>query len=309
MPSNRTHESSGQRKSQQPDMQQTTAVHLEESKAATQDINEEDLAAAHTFVEVNTTLASQIIRKTDMHLLPLCVVINIFNFIDRSNIGNARLLGMQHDLQLSGNKYNIAVMCIFISGSAVEIPANIICKKIGTKVWLPMIVFTFGLITTLMSLTHTAEGLYIARFFLGIPEGGVSPAIIWLLSQFYRRAEMGLRTSIYISAAASSGAFGGLLAIGLSKIPRWGLIHTWRNIYFFEGLVSIAIGIIAFRVIPNGPDDARFLSQEERQTALNRLQVDAAGTNEGGKTKWKHIKQALTSPHVLGSGLGLLLGK
>jgi len=115
--------------------------------------------------------------------LPLCVVINIFNFIDRSNIGNARLLGMQHDLQLSGTKYNIAVMCIFISGSAIEIPASILCKKIGAKVWLPTIVFTFGLITTLISLTQTAGGLYAARFFLGIPEGGVSPAIIWLLSQ------------------------------------------------------------------------------------------------------------------------------
>ena len=183
MSSNRLHESADQQKGSQPDIQQTATVHLEESKHATQDVIGEDLAAAHTSVEVNKSLESQIIRKTDMHLLPLCVVINIFNFIDRSNIGNARLLGMQHDLQLSGTKYNIAVMCIFISGSAIEIPANILCKKIGAKVWLPTIVFTFGLITTLLSLTQTAEGLYAARFFLGIPEGGVSPAIIWLLSQ------------------------------------------------------------------------------------------------------------------------------
>lgn len=53
-------------------------------------------------------------------------------------------------------------------------------------------------------------------------------------SSSYRRQELGFRTSIYISAASASGAFGGLLAIGLSKIPPWGLIHTWRNIYFFE---------------------------------------------------------------------------
>jgi hypothetical protein len=179
----RLHELGDQEKGAQSDIHQTATFHLEEAKHATHHVNEEDLAAAHTSVEVNKSLESQIIRKTDFHLLTLCVLINVFNFIDRSNVGNARLLGMQRDLRLSGNKYNIAVMCTFISGSAIEIPGNIICKKVGAKVWLPTIVFTFGLITTLMSLTQTAEGLYAARFFLGIPEGGVSPAIIWLLSQ------------------------------------------------------------------------------------------------------------------------------
>lgn len=76
-----------------------------------------------------------------------------------------------------------------------------------------------------------------------------------------------------------------------------------------QGLISLCLGVIAFFFIPNGPQDAKFLNQQERETAIARLKVDAAGTDEGGKTKWKHIKQAFKSPHVLGCSIGFLLGK
>jgi len=144
----------------------------------------------------------------------------------------------------------------------------------------------------------------------------------------YRRQELGFRTSIYISAASASGAFGGLLAIGLSKIPPWGLIHTWRNIYFFEvnhfrkrkelerstsntsqGIISLFIATAAYIMIPSGPETAKFLTEEEKITAVNRLLADAVGTTEGGRTRFKHVWQALTSPHVIGCGFGFFLSK
>lgn len=129
------------------------------------------------------------------------------------------------------------------------------------------------------------------------------------LLRSYRRQELGFRTSIYISAASASGAFGGLLAIGLSKIPPWGRINTWRNIFFFEGLVTLVIAGLAFWLIPSGPETAKFLTQEEKVVAVDRLRIDSAGTTEGNSTKPKHIWQALTSVHVLGCGLGFFFGK
>ena len=166
-----------------PEASDLEISHWENSKRLHPNAEPEALAAAHDTVAVDKSLERRIVRKVDVHLLVLCVCINIFNFIDRSNIGNARILGMQQDLRLTGTKYNIAVMCAFISSSIIEIPFNIVCKKLGAKLWIPFIVVGFGIITTLMSLTQTAAGLYVARIFLGIAEGGVSPAIIWLLSQ------------------------------------------------------------------------------------------------------------------------------
>ncbi|KEF54916.1 uncharacterized protein A1O9_09359 [Exophiala aquamarina CBS 119918] len=266
------------------------------------------LEAQHADIVVDEHLSKKIARKYDLHLLIFFTLINLFCFIDRVNIGNVRLLGLAEDLDLNvGLRFNIALMCMFVPYCVVELPANILCKRIGGHIWIPFLVSAFAIITVLTSVVQNRGGLYAARFFLGLVEGGVSPGLIWLLSQFYKRQELGLRTNIYVSAASASGAFGGLLAIGLSKIPDWGLIHRWRNVYFFEGLISLAIGGASWVLIPRGPETAKFLTEEEKKTAVNRLLVDSAGTAELGKTSLKHIVQALKSPHVLGCAFGFYL--
>ncbi|KAL4762573.1 major facilitator superfamily domain-containing protein [Aspergillus foveolatus] len=229
-----------------------------------------------------------ILRKFDLRLLVLFTVINLFSFIDRVNIGNARLLGLQENLDLSGLRFNIALTCLLVSYCVVELPSNILCKLIGGHIYVPGLVFCFGTVTMLTSLVTDRGGLYACRFVLGVFEGGISPGLVFLLSLFYRRHELGFRTSIYISASSASGAFGGLLAIGLSKIPQWGLINSWKNIFFFEAT------IIAFLAIPSGPGTARFLTESQRELAADRIQVDAAGTSEHSRTRLRHIKQGLT---------------
>ncbi|KAL4956290.1 major facilitator superfamily domain-containing protein [Aspergillus filifer] len=254
------------------------------------------------------TETRRIIRAFDLRLLSLFTVINLFSFIDRVNIGNARLLGLQEDLDLSGLRFNIALTCLVVSYCVVELPSNILCKLIGGHVYVPILVFCFGTITMLMSLVTDRGGLYACRFILGIFEGGISPGLVFMLSLFYRRHELGFRTSIYISAASASGAFGGLLAIGLAKIPSWGLIHTWKNIFFFEGLVSIILAIIAFFIIPSGPQTAKFLTLEQRKVAVERIQLDAAGTDEYSRTRLRHVIQGMTNLPIVACALGFFFG-
>ncbi|KAE8350320.1 major facilitator superfamily domain-containing protein [Aspergillus coremiiformis] len=247
-----------------------------------------------------------IVRKFDIRLLIFFTVINLFCFIDRVNIGNARLLGLEKELELSGLRFNIALMCLFVSYCVVELPSNILCKVIGGHVYIPTLVLCFGIITTFTSLVEHEGGLYACRFLLGVFEGGISPGLVFMLSIFYRRHELGFRTSVYISASSASGAFGGLLAIGLSKVPRWGLIHTWRNIFFFEGLVSIILAVIAFVCIPRGPETARFLTQSQRQVAIDRIRIDSAGTSEHSRTKLRHVVQGLTTIPIVTCAFGFL---
>ncbi|CEL09731.1 Putative Permease of the major facilitator superfamily [Aspergillus calidoustus] len=257
---------------------------------------------------INKAEVDCIVRKFDLRLLTLFTVINLFSFIDRVNIGNARLLGLEEDLDLSGLRFNIALMCLLVSYCVVELPSNILCKIIGPHIYVPGLVVCFGIITMLTSLVATKEALYACRFLLGMFEGGISPGLVFLLSLFYRRHELGLRTSIYISASSASGAFGGLLAIGLAKIPQWGLIYTWKNIFFFEGLVSIALGIIAFLCIPSGPGTAKFLTESQRKVAVDRLQIDAAGTSEHSRTRLRHVIQGLTTLPIVACAIGFFFG-
>lgn len=146
----------------------------------------ETLGATHETLIIDETISSRIRRKYDFRILPLFLLINLFSFIDRVNIGNARLLGLSKDLELAvGLRYNIALMCLFVSYCVVELPSNILCKKIGGHIWIPSLVLSFSILTICTAVVENRAGLYAIRFLLGCAEGGISPGLVWMLSQLY----------------------------------------------------------------------------------------------------------------------------
>ena len=115
-------------------------------------------------------------------------------------------------------------------------------------------------------------GSFVAvRALLGAAEGGLLPGMVLYLSQFYRREELAVRIGIFYTAASLSGAFGGLLARGLSAIGHRGGLDGWRWIFVIEGLLTVSCGAISFLGLPNGIQTAKFLSPSERELALQRL--------------------------------------
>lgn len=158
-------------------------VEVEEQKPATGPSGGV-LGATNEFVSFDAALSQRIARKFDYRILSISVLINLFSFIDRVNIGNARLLGLSDDLGLAvGLRYNIALMCLFVSYCVVELPANIVCKIIGAHIWIPFLVVSFGIVTMLTSLVQSYNGLYAVRFILGCLEGGISPGLVFMISQ------------------------------------------------------------------------------------------------------------------------------
>ncbi|KAI8939612.1 hypothetical protein NX059_003373 [Plenodomus lindquistii] len=214
----------------------------------------------------------------------------------RANVGNARIQGMQEDLKLVGYRFNWVTSIFYIIYMLVEVPSNIILKKIGPKWYLPALVVGFGLVSLCSAFVESFAGLLVARAMLGVFEGGVMPGLAFFITCFYKRNELLLRIGIYVSAASMAGAFGGLLATILARIPEWGAssmrIHTWRNIFFFEGLFTMLVGIGAPFLMPTSPQDCWFLNERERMIASRRLIVKGGGA-EGEKTEVRHVKRAL----------------
>lgn len=101
------------------------------------------------------------------------------------------------------------------------------------------------------------------------------PGISYYLTCFYRRSELLLRIGWFVNGACLAGAFGGLFAAGLSQVPRWGVestpIHTWRNIFFFEGILTVVIGFVVMYFLPSTPMDCTFLSDRHRFIAAERI--------------------------------------
>jgi len=217
----------------------------------------------------------QIRHKIDWHCVPLVTWLYMLCFLDRANIGNARIQGMATDLKLEGIKFNMALSIFYIVYLLVEVPSNIILKKVGPRYYLPLLVCGFGLISMSTAFVQSYEGLLGARAILGVFEGGAMPGMAFFLSCFYKRKELLFRIGIYVSAASIAGAFGGLLATGLSRIPEWGVasmrISAWRNIFFFEGIITIISGLLAPIWMPTAPETAYFLNERQRRIAVERL--------------------------------------
>ena len=139
------------------------------------------------------------------------------------------------------------------------------------------------------------------RALLGIAEGGLLPGIVLYLSMMYTRAEMALRIGLFYTAASLSGAFGGLLARGLSEIGHRGGLSSWRWIFVIEGLLTAVVGIVSYFLLPNGLGTAKFLSEEEREFGLQRLRFDRSKglvidtETDAERFSWKEVARGVLS--------------
>ncbi|KZM22543.1 Adenylosuccinate synthase [Ascochyta rabiei] len=235
-------------------------------------------------------------RKLDRVIVPLTTFLYLLCFLDRANVGNARIQGMEKDLHLVGKRFNWVTSIFYIIYMFVEVPSNILLKKIGPKWYLPLLVVGFGFVSLCTAFVQSFQGLMAARAILGVFEGGVMPGLAFFITCFYKRNELLFRIGIYVSAASLAGAFGGLLATGLARIPPWGassmIIHTWRNIFFFEGLFTMLVGLGAPFLMPTSPGECWFLNPRERRIAHERL-ISKTGAGEDEKVRPRHVKRAL----------------
>ncbi|KAL0471107.1 major facilitator superfamily domain-containing protein [Neurospora intermedia] len=249
-------------------------------------------------------------RKIDWHCVPIVTLLYMLCFLDRVNIGNARIQGLATDLHLEGTQFNWALSIFYIIYLLFEVPSNVLLKALGPRFYLPLLVCGFGLVSLCTAFVTNFGGLMGARAVLGVFEGGAMPGMAFFLSTFYKREELLFRIGIYVSAASIAGAFGGLLATGLSRIPEWGVaghtIHTWKNIFFFEGLITILIGLAAPVWMPTDPRTAWFLNEREKSIAAERL-VREHRTDPAQKVEWRHVKLAVMNVHNYTCGIGFFL--
>lgn len=152
-----------------------------------------------------------------------------------------------------------------------ELPSNLILKRTTPRVWLSSLACAWGIVTTCLGLVRGFGSFVAVRAVLGAAEGGLLPGMVLYLSGLYTRGEMALRIGIFYTAASLSGAFGGLLARGLSAVGPRGGLEGWRWIFIIEGLLTVLCGVAAYFLLAGDLATASFLSLEEREFAARRL--------------------------------------
>ncbi|PYH64927.1 MFS transporter [Aspergillus vadensis CBS 113365] len=227
-------------------------------------------------------------KKLDVRLL-LCVwIIFVMNYLDRNNISAAKIAGIESSLGLSSTHYATAVALLFAGYVLMQIPSNIFLANLHPSLYIPSVMVIWGMLSALVGVVHKAAGLYALRLLLGFVEAAFYPGALFLISSWYKRSEMGVRSAFLFSGSQLGSAFSGLIGAGItSGLDRARELESWRWIFIIEGSATIFIALMAFFVLPNYPSNTPWLTQEERAVAEWRLIADAGQVNKDDK-RWSY---------------------
>ncbi|WWD16921.1 hypothetical protein CI109_101353 [Kwoniella shandongensis] len=243
----------------------------------------------------------RLVRKIDRHLLPMLWIMYVFNYLDRTNIGNAKVGGMEADLKLSSSDYSLVLSIFFVGYLLNEVPCNMILARSKPSIFLPTIMILWGGMSIGAKGINSLGGMVAFRMVLGLVEAGFFPGVMLLMSCWYKPAELSKRIAAFYTASLVSGAFGGLLAGGLIEgLEGVGNTRGWKWLFIIEGLATVVIACFAYFVLPNYPTTTKWLSADEQRLAVARLHN---GQEEAGDMSHKEaFLAALKDPKTYALG-------
>ncbi|KAJ3848507.1 major facilitator superfamily domain-containing protein [Lentinula lateritia] len=228
-------------------------------------------------------------RKIDLRLMPILCVIYLMSFMDR---GNAKLQGLETQLKLTGNRYNIALF-----GTEEIPPFHLAPWHYCCLGYCHVGMAPFEL-TTLMGLVKTYPQLVGLRVCLGIAEAGLFPGVAYYLSLWYPRNALQSRIGLFFGAATIAGAFSGLFAFAVSFMSGTRGLLGWSWIFIIEGIITVAVGLISFPILVDFPVTADFLTPEERAFVVWKKKFDNSSVGEEERFMVEHVYQAFTDWQV-----------
>jgi MFS family permease len=212
------------------------------------------------------------------------------------DIGNAKIAGLDLDLDLDSNKYEWVITAFYIAYICFEW-MSILWKIIPAHIYVTLIVLSWGVVASLQSVATSFAGLIVLRTLLGIGEAGFT-GIPFYLSFFFKREELALRTGFFISAAPLATSFASTLAWAIIKLGKNGPIASWRLLFLVEGFPSVLVAVIAWHIIPDGPGSASYLTTREKRVARLRLrkEKDTRSSPVQGGLNTREMLSVITDP-------------
>ncbi|PHH92629.1 hypothetical protein CDD83_6556 [Cordyceps sp. RAO-2017] len=236
----------------------------------------------------------RICRKTDRVILAILVWVYFLQILDKSVLGYGATYGLKTDTGLTGNQYSLVGSIAPIAQLAWQPFSSFLIVKVPHRILMPALVLGWGVAQTAMAACHNFSGLMAARFFLGLFEAGCLPLFGIITSQWYRRAEQPLRIAAWYSTNGAATIFAAALSYGLGQIHS-SVLKSWQIIFLFVGLVTVISSPFVYWKLDNDIPSARFLTEEEKPQALERLRANQTGVGSRD-FKWKHVSEAAMEP-------------
>jgi MFS transporter, ACS family, tartrate transporter len=230
----------------------------------------------HEMIDVNRTL-----RRIEWRLLPFLGLLYIVSFLDRVNISFAKLT-MNDDLGFGDAVYALGAGIFFIGYFLFEVPSNLILAKVGARRWIARIMITWGLLSAGTAFVTGPASFIWLRFALGVAEAGFFPGILLYLTYWFPAAERARVVGLFMIAIPISGLIGSPLSSELLGLDGWHGLHGWQWLLILEGLPAVLLGCICWLMLPDGPQDVKWLTTEERNWLATTLAKERAKVERMG---------------------------
>lgn len=239
-----------------------------------------------------------VFAKCAWRLIPFITLLYVIGFIDRSNVGFAALT-MNRDLGFSPAVFGLGAGMFFLGYLTFQIPTALLLARLGARRVIFCVMLAWGLVSASNAFMRDANGFYALRFFLGVAEGGFTPSMIYYLTLWFPLSYRGRFTAIFCTAIPMAGIISGPLSGLLLGMEGIGGLHGWQWLFVIQGLPAVLLAFTVLAFLPDGPAQAKWLTEAERGTIAARLDAGAAPPERG-------LLRALSDPRLLLLGLSTL---
>ncbi|MGE5725076.1 MAG: MFS transporter [Acidobacteriota bacterium] len=234
-----------------------------------------------------------LVSKLTRRLVPFLFLLYIVAYLDRINVGFAALQ-MQGQLHLSDEVYGLGAGLFFAGYFVFQLPSNLLLERVGARRWLAALMVVWGAVSTSMIFVRTPHGFYALRFLLGVAEAGFFPGVILYLKNWFPADARARTVAWFMTAAPLSGVVGGPISGALLGLHHAGLAG-WQWMFIMEGIPAILLGGLAACYLTDRPQDAVWLSDEQRDWLLATLRQESQETAAVSRT---NVWAAFTHPGI-----------
>ena len=244
---------------------------------------------------MDQTLENSTMRKVYARLLPFAIFSYFLAYVDRINVSFAGLT-MQGDLAMSATTFGFASGTFYWGYFIFEVPSNLIMEKVGARLWIARIMITWGILAGVTALVVGSTSYGIVRFLLGVAEAGFFPGIILYFTYWFPARHHARIVSGFLIGLPVAVALGAPLSTALLGLDGWLGLRGWQVMYIAEAIPTVIIGFATFFVLTDRPEQAKFLTAEERSW-LSRTLADERDKKEAVRTF--NLLQGMFDPKVL----------
>jgi len=226
---------------------------------------------------VNKDVEKKIMRKIDFWLVGFYSLVYIFRVIDSSNYSNAAIInleagtGIKKELHLNPSQWAWTLSIFSYSYMIFEPTNTLLLKTFRPSRWMFVLILVWGICACSVAAVQNFKGMMCVRFAIGMAEAGFYPAVLYHMDFWYKPTELAWRIALFYSVGQLSSALSGLLAYAISFMDGLGHLSGWRWLFLLEGLPAIILSVVALFGLPDYPETARMLTEEERTFVVQRL--------------------------------------